>query len=332
MATIKELAKKAGVSPSTASIVMNGKAKERKISKETVKRVMETAREIGYTPNLSARILRGETQSEKYRIALFWTTDFRLTMMVKFLKGLQEEILSYDKPIELVIITYENGKLQEAATPNSLIQYHGAIICNANRNDLDYLKESTFSVPIILYNRFLENYSTVNIDNYKIGHMAANISLSNKRNNNILLNQEPHFPGIEARIAGFYDTLDKKVNVFTIVNEQNDGYEIAKTLHQKNQLPDFVFSLSDRAALGFINYLNEQKISIPKEIDIVAIGTIESEFYNISSVPLTTIDVPMEAMAKECLDLLVKRLKNPSEKLKTIIVPVEFNQRDSSLK
>ena len=91
MSSIKDVAALAGVSLSTVSIVVNGKAKERKISEATQQRVLEAMQELSYIPNVSAKILRkGDTQ--KYVVALFWNFDFRGIMMHRFLFGLQKRI------------------------------------------------------------------------------------------------------------------------------------------------------------------------------------------------------------------------------------------------
>ena len=58
MATIKDVAKAAGVSVTTVSIVINGKAEERAISEATINKIHKAMRELGYQPNLSARRLR----------------------------------------------------------------------------------------------------------------------------------------------------------------------------------------------------------------------------------------------------------------------------------
>ena len=58
MATIREVAAKAGVSLSTVSIIINGQAQERKISPATCKRVWDAVRELDYQPNIAARKLR----------------------------------------------------------------------------------------------------------------------------------------------------------------------------------------------------------------------------------------------------------------------------------
>ena len=52
MATVRDVARRAGVSPSTASIVLGGKAQQRHISEQTCQKVEQAARELGYTPSL----------------------------------------------------------------------------------------------------------------------------------------------------------------------------------------------------------------------------------------------------------------------------------------
>ena len=91
MASIKDVAEMAGVSLSTASIVANGKAKERKISEATQKKVLETMKALNYIPNVSAKTLR-RGESQKYVVALFWNFDFRSIMMHRFLFGFQKKI------------------------------------------------------------------------------------------------------------------------------------------------------------------------------------------------------------------------------------------------
>ncbi len=64
MATIKDVAKQAGVSVTTVSIIINGKSEERKISTATQQRVAEAMRS-GYQPNLSARRLRSQKMNDR---------------------------------------------------------------------------------------------------------------------------------------------------------------------------------------------------------------------------------------------------------------------------
>jgi LacI family transcriptional regulator, purine nucleotide synthesis repressor len=58
VSTIKDIAKAAGVSIATVSIVLNGKGRERKISQETQQRIYKIAQDLNYVPNQSAKKLR----------------------------------------------------------------------------------------------------------------------------------------------------------------------------------------------------------------------------------------------------------------------------------
>ena len=82
MATIKQIAEKAGVSLSTVSIVLRGNARERHISEATEQLVRQTAAELGYQPNLAARRLRDGERSPTF-IALYLSDDFRTPMMLR---------------------------------------------------------------------------------------------------------------------------------------------------------------------------------------------------------------------------------------------------------
>lgn len=106
MATIKDVAKQAGVSVTTVSIIINGKSEERKISTATQQRVAEAMRDLGYQPNLSARRLRSQ-ENERPVIAFFWPLDYRVNILASFLNCIQIEIAESGFDCEMMIQTYE---------------------------------------------------------------------------------------------------------------------------------------------------------------------------------------------------------------------------------
>ncbi|MCD7840682.1 MAG: LacI family transcriptional regulator, partial [Erysipelotrichaceae bacterium] len=157
MSSIKDVAKEANVSISTVSIVINGKAKERKISEETQDKVLKAMEKLNYQPNLSAKRLRAS--DSRKTIALFWTTDFRGIMLSRFLTGLQNEITKSQYNYDIIIYPYKNDQLNKEDTLTKISNFHGAIIANASNKDIDFLKKLKPMVPIVLYNREVEEYS-----------------------------------------------------------------------------------------------------------------------------------------------------------------------------
>lgn len=104
-----------GVSVTTVSIIINGKAEERKISAATQERVAEAMRDLGYQPNLSARRLRSQ-ENERPVIAFFWPLDYRVSILASFLNFIQIEIAESGFDCEMMIQTYENDKLEQYGT------------------------------------------------------------------------------------------------------------------------------------------------------------------------------------------------------------------------
>ena len=172
MPTIKDIAKAADVSIATVSIVLNGKGKERKISGETQKRILEIAHKMNYVPNQSAKKLR-VTGGDSYSVAFYWATDFRINYLARITLGLQREIMKYDKPIHLTVVPYKVDELQKQLEVEQNRFFNGIIIANMSEKDMEYLENSDFPCPIVLFNRTSEKYGCVTMDNYEIGRSVG---------------------------------------------------------------------------------------------------------------------------------------------------------------
>lgn len=110
MATIKDVAALAGVSISIVSIVLNGKAEERKVPPKTYKKVLDAINTLKYEPNMTAHRLRN-SESSKPTIALYWPLDYRTTYLSIILMGIKNEMRKLNYDCDIVVCTYENDKL-----------------------------------------------------------------------------------------------------------------------------------------------------------------------------------------------------------------------------
>ena len=146
MTTIKDIAARLGLSPSTVSIVLKGNGDRRKIKKETQQRILKAAREMGYKP----KILRGSL-SAKANISLYWVSDNRIHLLSRFLKGLQTAIMENNYQFQLSIVPYENNHLQDVLTNESVLTTNAIIICNPSETDMEYLEANGRSLPQYFY-------------------------------------------------------------------------------------------------------------------------------------------------------------------------------------
>lgn len=302
MSNIKDVAALASVSVSTVSIILNGKSRERKISQETQDRVYNAIKELNYQPNLSAKKLR--SLDSKKTIALFWTTDFRGVMLARFLSGLQNRIKTAGFQFDIIIYPYENDRLCEEDSLTKIANFHGAIIANASQKDIEFLKTLKPMTPIVLYNRELEGYSSVSVDDKIIGQKVFEAV---KHKKNVGLIKAPYaFEGMKKRDQTLTELLQSNnQNILEYKADFNDssyGYKLAESIDFKKL--DILFVASDMLAAGIIHYCYQKNIKIPDDIEIIAIGnglTNIDEYLNPS---LSVIEIPMETMAEKCIDIM----------------------------
>ncbi|NMB42734.1 MAG: LacI family transcriptional regulator, partial [Clostridiales bacterium] len=174
MATLKDVAKLAGVSATTVSIVINGKAEQRRISKETQDKVFKAVNQLNYKPNLNARKLRFKDGSKPY-IAFYWPLDYCTSILAHLLNSMQKEIVKHNLEWDFVVQTYESDKLERDDSSFSNNVYNAAIIGGASFNDIKFLESINPSMPIVLINRESEIFSSVSTDNQDMGFQVAHL-------------------------------------------------------------------------------------------------------------------------------------------------------------
>lgn len=314
MASIKDVAKEAGVSFSTVSIVINGNAEARKISAETQNKVWEAVKRLNYQPNLSARSLRSQSTNKK-TIALYWTTDFREVMCSRFLAGLNKYIKAQNLDYEVFVHTYINNELYKEEQNLLRPDFHGAIIATATPKDIAFLEKSSLNTPVVLYNRQSEAFSNVFVDDNVIGRKAAKAFAANGHKSVALVCAPYVFEGMRIRDTTFINECKKsRIDVIKYdipVVSAESGYNFSKEI-------DFsaitgIYLPSDTLVVGLNRYCHENGINVPNDLSVLAIGNGIPD-YSLYSVPSTSVvDIPMELMAENSLKLLERIFKNPGD-------------------
>jgi len=106
--------------------------------------------------------------------------------------------------------------------------------------------------------------------------------------------------------------------VFSGNFQMADGFEVASYFMQQPNPPDAIMAATDNMALGVLNFLNEQGISVPEQVAVVGFDNL-----NLSAStkpPLTTIQIPIEQLAASAIEALISQIEND----KTVIQQV-FN-------
>lgn len=315
MTTIKDVARVAGVSVSTVSIVLRGQAKSRKIPQQTEEKILTAARSINYQPNLSARKLR-DVAEEQYTIGLFWAADARTIVLAKVLKGVQQVLVEGHHHINLVVSPYSCGRICENTSLRGFTNYNAAIIANTDENDNRYLEENPPNFPIVLYNRDSRRFSSVMSDNDAAGKIAAEQFVSRGLTRIGTVLQDNPFIAMLKRSDSFfraceeYGIMNLRENTLLSDGTVSGGFEAGMKIIESGNIPQGIYCDSDSTALGLQNAFSRHPEKLRDAVRLVAIGTAPTVLTQYGTPPVTLIELPLEEMAIQSVNLLVDLLQH----------------------
>ncbi len=317
MATIKDVAKAAGVSVTTVSIVINDKAKERSIPEMTQERIHRAMHELGYQPNLTARRLRSKYKQVPM-VVFFWPLDFRVTILASFLNAFSGEIKRSGFDCELVVRTYESGSLDRHDEAMLKSGYNGLIVGACTQQDIEHLETLKPQMPVILINRESDIFSTVSVDNDAVGKLAAE-QFSRKGYQNVAVfasNRE--YLATSLRVQAFIrscEALGIHVNEEYVIRDASTvegGYRIAKHYCNMKDKPKAVFCDSDVIAFGALKAFYDKGVRVSDEVEMITIDMTISGTTAYSTPSLSVIEMPNEEVGKSVIRLLRDKISSNS--------------------
>lgn len=315
MPTIKDVAKQAGVSATTVSIILGGKSEQRKIPAATCERVREAARQIGYRPDSSAKRLR-KGGDRKPVIAFFWPMDYRLSILASFINSISKELHNQGVECELVVQTFENDRLKDAAQILQGHYYSAMIIGACSADDLAFLEAQNLTIPVVLLNRTSQRYSSVCVDNEKIGRDAAEMILKKGYRSVALMTASERYLQTRRRTTAFIDTCRilgitiEERHILSVPGNMAGGAIGAVQFCGLENRPKMLFCESDSLALGALSTFQRLKISIPTDLEVLAISMLGKEETLYSLPSLSIIDLPNEKMASTAIRIILKQLND----------------------
>ena len=330
MATIKEIANEAGVSPSSVSIVLSGLSEERKISIETQDKIMKAARKLGYAPNIMARRLRAGA-SERKVISVYETIDSRAIVMVRFTQGLYNAIKQLPDTPLCFVSQYSTSHLSAESSLFQVSTCNGAIICNTDMDDIQFLKANFPVFPVVLFNTYCEGYSSVTIDDWALGMQAAAIFHAQGCRTAAYLDASIAYNSSRLRYDGFCKGCQQYgIELLPIITKEMTmwgGYYGAELLLEMPQQADCLFCASEVQACGSLRKFREAGIEIPGQLKIIAIGNGSMEISEFVTPTISTFYIPLEEMASKCLELLLQTIDGSNQTIQNVQLPFQYVPR-----
>lgn len=326
--TIKDIAKKVGVSHTTVSRALNGSSL---INEKTRLRIIDAANELNYVPNYSAKNL---VLDRSHNIGLFFTSINEGTSPVflyDVIKGVTEVI---DNKYNLIVKGVNSLKDTNLVAKNN---YDGIILMSQSSSDDKFINSIIQkNIPIVVLNREFRHSKICNIVcNDKEGAYKIVKYLIDLGHKDIAIIEGKYgFKSSEERTQGYYEALNAnniKVKEKYIKQGRYDvesGYESMKSLLRLDDPPTAVFCCNDDMALGAYRAIFEENNK--KEISIVGFdNNVFSEYITPS---LTTVKKPIEKVSREGAKVLLQMISEKSIKTNTIYVETELIVRKSANK
>jgi LacI family purine nucleotide synthesis repressor len=321
VATIKEVARLAEVSSTTVSIVLNGKAAERKIPPVTCKKIEQAMKALNFRPNLSARRLRS-TESQRPIIAFYWPIDYRINMLAWFLNGIQNELKRKSFECEFLVQTYSNDQISKDA--NAIIKgnYNAVIVGAASALDIAYLESLTLQVPLLLINRTSAKYSTVGVDNEGTARLLAEL-YKNKGYKEIAIVRSVHkYFATNLRTQKFIEICKSMeinipdANILQAENTQEGGVDAANRMFSEfSVMPKAIFCDSDIIALGVVYAFNRHGIKIPDDLELLTVAMTETSNTAYYTPSITSVSMPTDKIASGAVNIIIESLTNSKPRI-----------------
>jgi len=330
----KEIAKKAGVSQTTVSFVLNNN-KEVKISEETRLKILRIAEEIGYRKFFPPVGDGFRTGNIGYIIPL----SLRITD--PYYHRFYEGIISVIENNNLNLLLYRIKNFKEVLYRPEIIKNVDGLIIEERIPDemIEKLKEK---IPVVLLNIKTDKVSVdyVMPDN-KGGIIKAVKYLYERGYRKIgISGMKPMGIHQKERLEGYYESLKMfglkiKEEYISFSEREICGIEEAnkcaedtiKRWFSLKEVPDSCVTFNDIYAISLMGACNKLNIKVPDEFGIIGFDNIINCLY--TEPGLTSIDQPLEDMGKKAIELLIERIKNPDKRIEKVIFDVELVIRGS---
>ncbi|MBE0695583.1 MAG: LacI family DNA-binding transcriptional regulator [Anaerolineaceae bacterium] len=311
--TIKDIAKKAGVSHSTVSRALHGSPL---INDETAGRIRQAAGELGYLPSAAARSLK-TNRSQVLGVVVSSMDD---PFFSEILQGIEDGV--QESGYSLFIAAAQRDPMRERKIVQALMEHRadGVIICSSSFSAEQGRQLLQYGLPIVVVNNQAAEdfrYSIyhddldgsrqltrhlIGLGHKQIAYLGNALSgrTSQDRLSGYCIEMEaaglPIYPGFIHQVAG---------------GDPKTGFSSLGHFLNLPCRPTALLCFNDMLAIGVLKGLHQAGIAVPQDFSVAGFDNII--FSEFTSPPLTTFDQPKQYIGSEAAHLILDLLKSPLE-------------------
>lgn len=335
--TSSDVAKRAGVSQATVSMVLNKKYNV-SFSKEVIRKVEKAAEELGY--ELPKRRKRREERRQNLLVVI--SPNLTNPYYIMLLQGIESRAADQGFGI-FVCNTQRDLKVEERYLKMiSSLNPQGIIyMCNPSQCFMEQVEDLSKRIPVVVVNNQNERLSVdaVELDNSKLGRLMARhlLELGHRKVGYIAppltVRQKQRSKRVEGFLKEFQSAGLREGVVIKAADEQIDrdapgidseyriGYDLTKELLREHPELTAIVGLNDMIAFGIMDALYDEKYRVPGDISVM--GCDNTLFAKVKEVSLTTIEHFVIYKGMDACDIIMKKMNSRTQKY-TEIEPVSI--------
>ncbi|RNI31439.1 LacI family DNA-binding transcriptional regulator [Rufibacter latericius] len=332
--SIRDIAQQLNISITTVSFILNGKAKEKRISEQVTERVLKLVEELDYKPNQIARSLR----TGKSKIICLMVENISNEFFSSIARHIEEN--AFEQGYKIIYCSTENKpeKTRELIKMFRERNIDGYIISPPEgiKEDIQSLLED--KLPVVLFDRLIPDLPTnfVMIDNSDATYKAIHHLVEQGRQKIAFITLDSRQTQMKDRLEGYKKGIkEQDLKPYVLKVNYTDSYaqhvtSIATFLKKHKEVDAVLFSTNYLATRG-IEALNTLNLKIPSDIGVIAFDDLD--FFKLYQPTITAIAQPVEEMSKKLIEIILKKLEGGREESdqEEVVLPTQLIVRNSSL-
>ena len=335
ISTIYDVAKEAGVSPSTVSRVLNNYSN---VTYETEVKVKKACKKLDYIINANASNLK----SGKTKTLAVFIPDIVNPFFTSVLKGFENK--SLENRYNTIVCDTDESQEKELNYINMILEkrIEGVVIATVSKDNSHIKKIQDHGVPVVLLDRKIKNINADIIcsNNREGAAKLVNHLINNGRKRIAIIAAPLYLSTSRERLEGYKKALEgNNIEVrdeFIKIDNESEGfstenaYEMTKELLNINPRPDSIFVVNNLMAMEVYKALKEEGIEVPKDIAIVCFDDLNLVY---EMDPFFTImKQPDYTMGEVAAEVLIDRIEgNYNNSFRKVEFKSELIVRRSSL-
>ena len=331
--SIKDVAKKAGVSISTVSKALNDKSS---VSSSTIERIKQTAEEMGYVPNSRARVFATkETKQIVFVADIPKDTAFYNPHIFEIIMGLQHSVSK--SGYSLIVESVEKKEALEYISSLYKKNMADALVVHASiitKRLESLIVKSNLPHLIIGQPDYQSTLSWIDTDNTLSGAIAIRHLLKKdyypvafvggKADDMISLHR---FEGAERELKQNNLSFEEQY-VLSTSSTIVSGMNAAKKILKMEKPPRSVLCANSVIAFGMMQELRNQNVRVPKDIAVMTFDRYP--FSDFTEPRVTSVDMNMYEIGEEAGSILIKNLSHPNLRIQTFTSEPCIFEREST--